>query len=55
MQPMCPTARHTGGLGEVQRYATTPVTESGLVRLLLNPNVVGEKIAVQQALASCSR
>lgn len=34
----------------MDRYATTPVTESGLVRLLLDPVVVGQQISPAQAL-----
>ena len=38
-------------LGEVQAFATTPITESGLVRLLLNPTVSGREVATREALA----
>ena len=34
------------------RFATTPVTELGLVRLSLNPAVRGQQIAPSAALAS---
>lgn len=34
------------------RFATTPVTELGLVRLSLNPAVMGQQIAPSAALAS---
>lgn len=37
-------------LSKTQRYATTPVTEIGLVRMLLNPAVVGQTVTSQQAL-----
>lgn len=35
----------------VERYATTPVTESGLVRMLLNPAVTGQRVTPAKALA----
>ncbi|WP_244928177.1 TA system VapC family ribonuclease toxin [Nocardioides sp. W7] len=38
-------------LGGVTRFATTPVTESGLVRMLLNPAVAGQAVSIEQALA----
>jgi toxin-antitoxin system PIN domain toxin len=38
-------------LAGVERYATTPVTESGLLRMLLNPAVTGQAVAPEQALA----
>lgn len=38
-------------LAEVARYATTPVTESGLLRMLLNPAVTGQTVTGEQALA----
>lgn len=38
-------------LADAERYATTPVTESGLVRMLLNPVVTGQSVSSRQALA----
>jgi hypothetical protein len=38
-------------LADVARYATTPVTESGLLRMLLNPAVTGQAVTPKQALA----
>lgn len=38
-------------LADIEHFATTPVTESGLVRLLLNPAVTGQAVKPQQALA----
>lgn len=35
----------------VEHYATTPVTESGLLRMLLNPAVTGQAVVPEQALA----
>lgn len=37
---------------ETARYATTPVTEAGFLRLTLNQSVVGSPISLSQALAS---
>lgn len=37
-------------LSGVSRFATTPITESGLVRLLLNPVVTGQKVTTEQAV-----
>lgn len=37
-------------LGETEHFATTPVTESALVRLLLNPRVTGQSVTTEQAL-----
>jgi len=37
---------------EVKRFATTPITESGLLRLALNPTVMGGEITTATALAS---
>ena len=37
-------------LAGVKRYATTPVTESGLLRMLLNPAVTGQAVSPEQAL-----
>lgn len=34
-----------------EHYATTPLTESGLVRMLLNPAVAGQDVTPEQALA----
>ena len=42
-------------LAATQRYATTPVTECGLVRMLLNPVVVGQTVTSQQALEILAR
>ncbi|MGH3320822.1 MAG: TA system VapC family ribonuclease toxin [Streptosporangiaceae bacterium] len=36
-------------LSGVKRFATTPITENGLVRLLLNPAVVGQSVTGEQA------
>ena len=36
-------------LAGVDRFATTPITENGLVRLLLNPAVVGQSVTGEQA------
>ena len=38
--------------GEVGEYATTPITEAGLLRLMLNPKVVGQAVASTDALAT---
>jgi hypothetical protein len=38
-------------LADVARYATTPVTESGLLRMLLKPAVTGQAVTPEQALA----
>lgn len=38
-------------LSGVDRFATTPVTESALLRMLLNPVVTGQSVSPQQALA----
>lgn len=38
----------------VLRYATTPVTEAGLMRLLLNPAVTGQPVTARQALGILS-
>ncbi|OMC04535.1 hypothetical protein A5733_21140 [Mycobacterium sp. NS-7484] len=38
-------------LATCPRFATTPITENGLVRLLLNPAVVGQQISTAQVLA----
>lgn len=37
---------------EVGRFATTPLTEAGLIRLALNPAVVGQQATAADALAS---
>ncbi len=37
-------------LSTVERFATTPVTENGLVRMLLNPAVTGQQVSGQQAI-----
>lgn len=37
-------------LSAVERFATTPVTEAGLVRLLLNRAVTGQEVTGQQAV-----
>lgn len=37
-------------LTEIESFATTPVTEAGLVRLLLNPAVVGQPVTGRQAV-----
>jgi toxin-antitoxin system PIN domain toxin len=47
-------ARHgraTQWLSGVSRWATTPLTEAALVRLLLNPAVIGAKLTGAHALA----
>jgi toxin-antitoxin system PIN domain toxin len=36
----------------VARFATTPITESGLLRLSLNPTVAGREVAPAQAMAT---
>lgn len=36
----------------VVRYATTPVTEAGLLRLALNPSVMKRQISLEAALSS---
>jgi hypothetical protein len=38
-------------LAGIERYATTPVTESGLLRMLLNRTVTGQAVTPEQALA----
>lgn len=37
-------------LSTIERFATTPVTENGLVRLLLNSAVTGQHVSGQQAI-----
>ncbi len=37
-------------LADVPQFATTPITESGLVRLLLNPAVTGQVVTGQEAI-----
>lgn len=37
-------------LAGVAEFATTPVTEAGLVRLLMNPAVVGQEVSGSRAL-----
>lgn len=37
-------------LSTVDHFATTPITESGLVRLLLNPAVMGQPVTGRQAV-----
>jgi predicted nucleic acid-binding protein len=37
-------------LSTVERFATTPVTENGLVRMLLNPAVTGQQVSGQLAV-----
>src|SRR5690625_3159031 len=37
-------------LAGVTQFATTPVTEIGLVRLLLNPAITGQEISIDQAI-----
>lgn len=37
-------------LSGVERFLTTPVTEIGLLRLLLNPAVTGQAVSARQAL-----
>lgn len=37
-------------LSGVARFATTPITENGLVRLLLNPAVTGQPVTGRQAV-----
>lgn len=39
------------GVRALPSFATTPVTESGLIRLLLTPAVVGRPVAVSEALS----
>lgn len=38
-------------LDDVERFATTPLTECGLLRMLLNPAVTGQAVAPERALA----
>jgi uncharacterized protein len=40
----------TGWFDRGQQWATTPITEAGYVRLLINPRVVGYEIAPTQAI-----
>jgi toxin-antitoxin system PIN domain toxin len=47
-------ARARDWLSGVRRFATTPITESGLVRLLLNPAVAGQKVSGEQAITILS-
>lgn len=42
-------------LSGVRRFATTPLTETGLVRLLLNPAVTGQHVTGQQAVGILRR
>ncbi|CAN5565949.1 type II toxin-antitoxin system VapC family toxin [soil metagenome] len=42
-------------LATVTRFATTPITECGLIRLLLNPAVTGQNVSGQQALTILRR
>lgn len=42
-------------LTECPRFATTPLTEGGLVRLLLNPAATGRRLGPAFALATLSR
>lgn len=35
-----------------ERFATCPITESGFVRLSMNPHVVGEAVSFQKALSA---
>lgn len=37
-------------LANARKFATTPVTEVGLVRLLLNPSVTGQQVTGEQAV-----
>ncbi|MCL2736899.1 MAG: hypothetical protein FWD75_09790 [Propionibacteriaceae bacterium] len=37
---------------DTRRYATTPITESGLLRIALNPTVMATEIHTKDALAS---
>lgn len=37
-------------LTEIESFATTPVTEAGLVRLLLNPAIAGQPVTGRQAV-----
>lgn len=49
-----PSHQHHGAahswLSRVERFATTPITESGLVRLLLNRSVTGQEVTGRQAV-----
>ena len=38
-------------LNTIAQFATTPITENGLVRLLLNPVVTGQTVTGQQAVS----
>jgi toxin-antitoxin system PIN domain toxin len=42
-------------LSSADRFATTPITESGLVRLLLNPVVTGQQVSGAQAIEILAR
>jgi len=44
-----------GGLGPEDRWMTTPMTEAGVVRILLNPGVVGQQLDGYQAVAVLSQ
>lgn len=37
---------------DVDHYVTTPVTEAGLLRVLLNPKIAGQPVPVESALAA---
>ncbi|QAY69618.1 TA system VapC family ribonuclease toxin [Xylanimonas protaetiae] len=39
-------------LRDTPAFATTPVTEIGLVRLVMNPSVVGRQVSVTEAMAT---
>ncbi|MEI2775180.1 MAG: TA system VapC family ribonuclease toxin [Tetrasphaera sp.] len=39
---------------QLETFATTPLTESGFLRLLLTPAVVGRTVSISQALAAVS-
>lgn len=45
-----PVAQHW--FADTQRFATTPITESGLIRMALNPAVTGIAVRTADALAS---
>jgi toxin-antitoxin system PIN domain toxin len=44
-------SRATRWLGGIERWATTPITEAALLRLMLNPVVVGASVPASEALA----
>jgi toxin-antitoxin system PIN domain toxin len=39
-----------GWFGQAEKFATTPITEAGFVRLLLNKTIVNQQIAPEEAI-----